>query len=961
MKKNKLISICGLFLIVFLLLVFKDINAQTGTSAVNPDSSDAIAVRIVPNPSHVSVSHWYESQGFTGSPQALTVDGYDAIRDGRTVYVGAANITGKSIFTNIYLISYSQDPSVKTVDILGQIIKNWKFNTDLSLVEKTNPAPSCAISSIPCSSNADCTKDQTCATSGIASSSCQLVNSKNCLTDTECPTNFYCNSIKSKIIRDIKRIGETQELNSALLKYKETNGSYPKLPAGTYLSGYTVSAWPSWSESFLSGLGMTQSFVDPINRLGSCPGFDAKTCWNSVTKKFVYNPSATGLVLPAGSYGFVYNTDSAGSNYNLCSVMETREPTADLNFQFSPSVAASSNCVTAIGITTGGQPSNTPPRLVDSFLTGEANQEFNGYIKVVDDENNPLNWVLASGNNWLQANWTEAPSLKDTGNPNQKKVYSIKAGNPGTYPVSLVVTDGQGGTLSTTTNIIITNSKPGIEADNAEYTLDPLVPFNYSFYFSGNNLNDPKTAYTVSAASPFPSGLNLLKVFPEAYSAAGSNRFQVAYQGLIPTANKFFVDTDFFYRISIKDKYNSISTKDFKITLKVENPALNLNCFGEQRANYPYSCALGSITDGNHQLAYSASNLPAGLTLSTENGSAIISGKAALPGGSDTSVPYNFNVKVTNEYGASSTKPLSLRVNTFCGDGVKQSLKPNTEGRGGVYNDGYEDCDGGDGITANVPLSNINLQYACSTVSSDTPNPILNNSYCVYKSPLDGGGFCGDGFCDLSKEGACNCAKDCLSTQDCCGDGLITGKEVCDTALMPKACTSTFNVGLPAYCAGIPLTGTQTCKSDCSGWGSCSLPNPTISTTNSGDCSSLSPVATGTCCELLNCVNDKCGCCGRYDTGGNSGWEDLIAKATGQGYVYKTKMSPNNSACTVSDSDPTVCVCGTPGCSSSPICPKPSDPKNKTNDSCVIAQSNSNLNNWMVLTNHTTATYKCWK
>src|SRR5512136_739858 len=110
-------------------------------------SSDAIAVRVVPNPNHYSIARWYEAQGFSGSPQSLIVDGYEAIRDGRTVYVAAANIETDTrlIHTNIYLISYNQDPAPNTVDILGQMIAHWKFNDNLSA---ETVAPTCSISSL---------------------------------------------------------------------------------------------------------------------------------------------------------------------------------------------------------------------------------------------------------------------------------------------------------------------------------------------------------------------------------------------------------------------------------------------------------------------------------------------------------------------------------------------------------------------------------------------------------------------------------------------------------------------------------------------------------------------------------------------------------------------------------------------------------------------------------------------
>ncbi|MFA6454776.1 MAG: hypothetical protein WCV70_02880, partial [Patescibacteria group bacterium] len=58
-----------------------------------PLSPDAIALRVLPNPGHFSPLTWYKKNlKLQGSPQSLIVDGYEAIRDGRTVYVNAANI-----------------------------------------------------------------------------------------------------------------------------------------------------------------------------------------------------------------------------------------------------------------------------------------------------------------------------------------------------------------------------------------------------------------------------------------------------------------------------------------------------------------------------------------------------------------------------------------------------------------------------------------------------------------------------------------------------------------------------------------------------------------------------------------------------------------------------------------------------------------------------------------------------
>jgi len=93
---------------------------------------DAIAIRVIPNPSGYSALRWYQDQGFSGSPQALSVDGYEAIRDGRTVYVDAANVVIPNLYTNIYLISYNQDAEPATITIYNKLIANWNFNSNLT-------------------------------------------------------------------------------------------------------------------------------------------------------------------------------------------------------------------------------------------------------------------------------------------------------------------------------------------------------------------------------------------------------------------------------------------------------------------------------------------------------------------------------------------------------------------------------------------------------------------------------------------------------------------------------------------------------------------------------------------------------------------------------------------------------------------------------------------------------------
>lgn len=946
MKRNK-------FILLALILVFASGVFGVEKYVQAGDESDAIAVRIVPNPEHYGINEWYEKQGFTGSPQALIVDGYEAIRDGRTVYVGVANFKGNSIYTNIYLISYNQSSSDKTVDILGQIIKRWKFNTDL---ESDTTSSTCSISSISCLNDSDCSIDQNCATStlGIASGSCQLTTTKKCLLDSDCPDNFFCDSIKAKVIRDLKRMSMVENLNSSLSIYKTLNGVYPKLESGTYLPNYSVSVWPSWSEEFLSELSL-KNIKDPINRLGACPGYDSVTCWNKDTKKFV-STTTNNLMLPAGSYGFIYKTDTEGSNYELCSVLETKK----LDYAFTPNSPFFSACVENIGFSSGGTLANTAPQLVDLYLTGETGKEFNGSVKVIDAENNPLTWVLDTGANSSWANWSAVPVLKDTNMPNVKKIYASSAGTSGNN-ITLTVEDGQGGVLSTTTLITIINPKPFIEAGDAVFDAN----FNnneifYSFYISDNDFTSVDNIGRIEIKDP-DNTPNDISLGIGNFSLAGENRYKITHKVSLKSGINLLSDSVNNFRISVKDKRGLESIKDIKITIKKPSIYFDLNCPESGRISSPYSCLLGPDNQNGQTFSYSSlTNLPNGLSTTT------VSSQVYLSGTSTTIFNGNIGIKKTSSYSVFATSSFPLKINNYCGDGIKQ--RPNTEGRGGIYNDGYEICDGEEGITTSAASSSPNLQYGCTNgLNNPAPYPILTNSYCVFKSPLDGGGYCGDGYCQVKvgdkrmengcncpldclgtmsccgdgictkkidgvdAENACNCAQDCLSEMSCCGDGQVTGNEACDPKAAPAVCKDTFSEGLPSYCGMIPVSGTKDCNSTCDGFGECKISPPVaVSKTYNVGCSFGSDYPSDyACCELTSCAKDNCGCCGRAE-----------GASVSSGYTFIGGLSP------------------CPGVYSGGYA---SNLISGEVQSCKISQNNTNKRNWEISTNHSIAGYRCWK
>lgn len=274
----------GCFLVLAVSAVFWFVCGGTQSQA-QTGASDAIAIRVIPNPGHLSANDWFDSQNFEGSPQALVVDGYDAVRDGRTVYVNAANIDENgNLYTNIYLISFNQQAEKTTQDIFSRILARWTFNSNLTSLGR-------------CRNDID------------------LV----CLNDEECAIRDHCDSSKARVVRDTRRLADLAWLEVRLEAYQADHGNYPVLAAGTYLPHNTLSVWPSWQDSFARSMGESLP-VDPVNRLGECPGFNEVTCWNEEAYAF-----SGGSIdnLPDNSLVYAYSTDPDGSDYDLYARLES--------------------------------------------------------------------------------------------------------------------------------------------------------------------------------------------------------------------------------------------------------------------------------------------------------------------------------------------------------------------------------------------------------------------------------------------------------------------------------------------------------------------------------------------------------------------------------------------------------------------------------------------------------------
>jgi hypothetical protein len=249
--------------------------ASIGKSAAR--KTESIGLRIAANKLHLSPTEWYSTQSFKGNPTPTKVDGYEALAEGNTTYVSAAAVNtgvvsnGTDDYTDIFAWSYTAGASADTKDIYQQILANMRFVRDFKDFNVCN-----SDASVRCTSDLDCSVKTPGAT---------------CLAD------------RSKIRRDVKRLADLRLVAEAAQNIKDYLGAYPQLASGSYLTGRSVSTWPSWGKALAQDLGGAPP-TDPINKLGPCPdsGYEAATCWNASTQTFA---------CPVGSRVYEYFTNPA--------------------------------------------------------------------------------------------------------------------------------------------------------------------------------------------------------------------------------------------------------------------------------------------------------------------------------------------------------------------------------------------------------------------------------------------------------------------------------------------------------------------------------------------------------------------------------------------------------------------------------------------------------------------------
>ncbi len=270
---------------------------------------DVIGIRIYKNDSHLSPSDWYYDSGyvkFLGKPKNTSLDSYSAIKDGRTIYVNAGNKvdTGGSqkIYSTVYLMSYNDDASPQTDQIVGQLMKNWSFNTNMNSGDKASLVTDVKrwedIRSIEKSLDNYANSNKYCAyirnpENGLCKSVGDIHYAWRDDNANGAINNGECYGISSDV-----ECSSDSECVTHEMQFDKCIGVYPELNSGTYKRGISVSTWPSWKDTLSNEVG-TALPVDPINKMGACSNADPITCWNSISSTFS---------CPRNSYIYYYKT-----------------------------------------------------------------------------------------------------------------------------------------------------------------------------------------------------------------------------------------------------------------------------------------------------------------------------------------------------------------------------------------------------------------------------------------------------------------------------------------------------------------------------------------------------------------------------------------------------------------------------------------------------------------------------
>lgn len=820
-----------------------------GFFAVQAASPDAIGVRVAPNPKHLSAQRWYVSQGFKGSPQSLTVDGYEAIRDGRTVYIDMANIADDDgsatlsandrFFTNIFVISYNQDAEKSTEDIFGQILANWNFNNNI-------------------------------LTAGLCSDATTV-----CTYASSCSTGHYCKSSHEIAVRDTKRLADLYELNLLLDDYRKEHGNKcPLIESGSYMPNKSISTWPSWQETLGKILGANLPF-DPINKMGPCAGYNPGTCWNESTKRFADpTPADANFDLPAGSLSYLYLSNRTGTDCRFFVTTESNltclpgQPDCTVNtgvtdpfavFSVAPSEYSTTTAATVAPVISCGQ--------LNAFRAAA----YQGFVSATDPYNTAFTWTISpvvppNWAAWAAGGWQWIPGntglvLNNSALPNSKRVVAQRAGNPGAYRVRVTA---ETATASTTKdcNVSIMPTLPTIGASDATVEAGHHLVKTFSGYESGRNypLAFNFQGALLSGGPVINNFLQCTSTSPVIGEAGGRYNCYVNERIMYPPD---------VYRVtvSVTDTEGESASASFNLDIVNNPPEINpINCPTSAIMGRFYSCTVSAEDPEENSITlFNVANLPFGITATQSGNQLTFSGTTSAA----SFGPHNVTISATDEFGLTGSNaihPLNI-INTP--PAINPFLCQAAIRAGEAYNCVITATDAeAHAVTFNIPplpggLSAVALgtiltisgvpvlaaanpaPYVLQVSATDQfgmTGPFVNwnlkiNNYCgdnVVENPNTEGragvGNNGSEQCDgpaglaigpadsnINRQYACtsnacplagDCSGMCQFTDGYCGDGLIQAArgEVCDDGDKDAGdgCTGACQVEFDWVCVGEP-------------------------------------------------------------------------------------------------------------------------------------------------------------
>ena len=304
------------------------------------ETGDVIGLKVFNNPRHLSVLSWYKdpNEGVPnpGNPSSFVIDNYYALREGRTTYVGATNLTSDTNdLTNPQHDSYYLYPDDATAQqhCIDQTYEGFESYTTTGsgggYMRYNNGAwgvmgAGYYIGTLTCADQGIYTYVYLISyNDGANSETIEIFN--QILYNWEFNINLdnYFEN-KPKLQNDLLRLYNFQEIKDRLKEYYQEQGEYPTLGAGTYVLSKSNSLWPSWTNTLSPALGGSLP-VDPINEFnGPCAGCIDEP--DSQCDNTCYNPITRVFEIPDGSHVYQYyapdESGCVGEYYTLSANLE---------------------------------------------------------------------------------------------------------------------------------------------------------------------------------------------------------------------------------------------------------------------------------------------------------------------------------------------------------------------------------------------------------------------------------------------------------------------------------------------------------------------------------------------------------------------------------------------------------------------------------------------------------------